>query len=79
MKALDANVSNLTMLAEVIDAANWTAEQWIAVCILFFIIVTILLVVHRLIRIFQISKESNYQPNLRLLRRGHLRRKVKKE
>ncbi len=60
-----------------IDIAQWTVEQWIAACILVFIVVTILLVAHRLIKIFQISKKSKYRPNLRILRRTHLGREVK--
>jgi len=60
-----------------IDVAQWTVEQWIAACILVFIVVTILLVAHRLIKIFQISKKSKYRPNLRILRRTHLGREVK--
>jgi hypothetical protein len=65
------------VLTEMIDIAQWTVEQWIAACILVFIVVTILLVAHRLIKIFQISKKSKYRPNLRILRRTHLGREVK--
>ena len=79
MKVFGTSTSTLGMLTQMIDVTDWTAEQWIAACILAFFLVTILVVIHRLIRIFQISRESKYQPNLRLLRRSQLRHKVKEE
>jgi hypothetical protein len=57
------------MLAEFIDVSGWTAEQWLAACILAFIVITVIVVMHRAVKIFQLSKKSSYKPNLRPLRR----------
>ena len=57
------------MLAQYVDVSNWTAEQWLAACILAFIVVAVLLVMHRSMKIFQMAKKSKYEPNLRPLRR----------
>jgi hypothetical protein len=57
------------MLAQYVDVSNWTAEQWLAACILAFIVVAVLLVMHRSVKIFQMAKKSKYEPNLRPLRR----------
>ena len=59
------------MLAEFIDVSGWTAEQWLAACILAFIIITVIVVMHRTVKIFQFSRKPSYQPNLRPLRRFH--------
>ncbi|NKB33615.1 MAG: hypothetical protein GKR91_11010 [Pseudomonadales bacterium] len=57
------------MLAQFVDVSNWSAEQWLAACILAFIVVTALVVLHRSVKIFQLAKKSKYEPNLRPLRR----------
>ena len=57
------------MLARFIDISGWDHEQWLAASILAFIVVTIIVVLHRMLKIFRLSKKSAYQPNLRPLRR----------
>ncbi len=57
------------MLARLIDVSGWTHEQWLAASILAFIVVTVVVVLHRLIKIVQMSRQSRQQPNLRPLRR----------
>jgi len=57
------------MLARLIDVSGWNHEQWLAASILVFIVVTVIVVLHRMIKIFRLSKKSAYQPNLRPLRR----------
>ena len=61
------------MLSRFINASGWTAEQWLAATILVFIVITIIVVAHRVMRIIQISVKSNYKPNLRPLRRNKSR------
>ena len=51
------------MLSRLIDSSGWTAEQWLAATILVFIIITVIVVAHRMVRIFQISAKSKYKPN----------------
>ena len=51
------------MLAEFIDVSGWTAEQWLAACILVFIIITVIIVMHRTVKIFQFSRKPSYQPS----------------
>ena len=67
------------MLSEFVDASGWTAEQWLAAIILAFIMVTIMVVGHRVLKIFKTSNHSSYQPNLRRLRRSKAVGKVNKE
>ena len=50
------------------NPANWTTMQWMAVCIMAFVIVAILVMVHRLLTIIKMSKTQAYKPNLRRLR-----------
>ena len=61
------------MLSRLIDWSGWTAEQWLAATILVFIVITVIVVAHRVMRIIQISVKSNYKPNLRPLRRNKSR------
>ena len=61
------------MLARLIDVSGWTHEQWLAASILAFIVVTVLVVLHRMYKIVKMSKRSSYQPNLRPLRRRKTR------
>ncbi|MCG8414361.1 MAG: hypothetical protein MI746_09095 [Pseudomonadales bacterium] len=61
------------MLARLIDITGWSHEQWLAASILAFIIITVLVVLHRMMKLFQLSKKKNYQPNLRPLRRQRQR------
>ncbi len=64
------------MLFDFIDASNWTHEQWLAASILVFAVVLVLLVLHRMMKIFRMTRKSDYQPNLRPLRRKHYRNKT---
>lgn len=50
------------------NPANWTTEQWMAVCIMVFVIIAILVLIHRLLAIIQMSRKQSYKPNLRRLR-----------
>ena len=53
------------------DPASWTTEQWLAVCILAFILLAILVMIHRLLTILKISRQPTYRPNFRRLRKHH--------
>mgnify|MGYP003328021122 FL=1 len=66
------------MLSKFVDASGWTAEQWLAAIILAFIMVTVMVVGHRVLKIFKTSNQSSYQPNLRRLRRSKAVGKVNK-
>tara|TARA_A100000164_G_C21775673_1_gene708465 strand:- start:215 stop:394 length:180 start_codon:yes stop_codon:yes gene_type:complete len=58
------------MLSELIDASGWSHEQWLAMSILAFIVVTLIVVMSRMIKLVKMSRRKTYQPNLRpLLRR----------
>jgi hypothetical protein len=57
------------------NPANWTTVQWMAVCIMAFVIVAILVMVHRLLTIIKISRTQPYKPNLRRLRTSDIARK----
>ncbi|MBT8146047.1 MAG: hypothetical protein KJN90_04295 [Gammaproteobacteria bacterium] len=46
-----------------------TTEQWLAVCILGFILLAILVMIHRLLAIMKMSQKQTYKPNFRRLRR----------
>lgn len=61
------------MLARLIDISGWTHEQWLAACILAFIVITVIVVLHRLYKIVQLSRRKSYKPNLRPLRRRKIR------
>lgn len=67
------------MLSNLIDTSGWTHEQWLAASILAFVILSVLVVLHRLVKLFQLSKKSSYQPNLRPLRRTRKSKKVSPE
>ena len=67
------------MLSRLIDVSGWTAEQWLAATILAFIVITLVVVAHRIVKIFRIAAQSNYQPRLRPLRRAKMGRKLNKE
>ena len=67
------------MLSRFINASGWTSEQWLAATILVFIVITIIVVAHRVMRIIQISAKSNYKPSLRPLRRNKSRLKLSRE
>ncbi len=58
------------MLARLIDVSGWSHEQWLAACILAFIVVTAIVILYRLVGLWQRSSKRNYQPNLRPLRRS---------
>ena len=57
------------MLSELIDASGWSHEQWLAMSILAFIVVTLIVVMSRMIELVKMSGRKTYQPNLRPLRR----------
>jgi uncharacterized membrane protein len=57
------------MLSELIDASGWSHEQWLAMSILAFIVVTLVVVMSRMIKLVKMSRRKTYQPNLRPLRR----------
>ena len=57
------------MLSELIDVSGWTYQQWLAACILAFVCVTVVVVLHRILKIVQMSRKPRYKPNLRPLRR----------
>ena len=46
-----------------------TTEQWLAVSILGFILLAILVMIHRLLAIMKMSRKQTYKPNFRRLRR----------
>ncbi|MDG1025869.1 MAG: hypothetical protein P8N94_15820 [Gammaproteobacteria bacterium] len=60
------------MLSNLINTSGWTHEQWLAACILAFAVLSIAVVMHRLLKLFRMTKKSSYQPNLRPLRRRRL-------
>ncbi|GJM13753.1 MAG: hypothetical protein DHS20C12_21560 [Pseudohongiella sp.] len=57
------------MLSDLINTSGWTHEQWLAACIMAFIVLTIAVVLHRTVKLFRMTKKPKYQPNLRPLRR----------
>jgi uncharacterized membrane protein len=57
------------MLSDLIDASGWSHEQWLAMSILAFIVVTVIVVMSRMIKLVKMSRRKTYQPNLRPLRR----------
>ena len=57
------------MISELIDASGWSHEQWLAMSILAFIVVTLIVVMSRMIKLVKMSRRKTYQPNLRPLRR----------
>ncbi|MAC69348.1 MAG: hypothetical protein CMP84_03930 [Gammaproteobacteria bacterium] len=58
------------MLSELIDASGWSHEQWLAMSILVFIVVTLIVVMSRMIKLLKMSRRKTYKPNLRPLRRS---------
>jgi len=67
------------MLSSLVDTSTWSHEQWLAAIILAFIVVTVLVVLKRLLGLFNYSKKERYKPNLRPLRRtSHRRSKERK-
>jgi hypothetical protein len=66
------------VLGNLIDTSTWSHEQWLAATILVFIVITVLVVLKRLIGLFQLTKKPRYTPNLRPLRRVR-RRKEKQQ
>lgn len=57
------------MLSKLINTSGWTHEQWLAACILVFAILSVVVVLYRMLKLFRMTKKASYQPNLRLLRR----------
>lgn len=64
------------MLSNLIDTSGWTHEQWLAASILVFIVVTVAVFMHRMLKLFRMAKKSSYQPNLRPLRRKRITSKA---
>ncbi|MFM1897341.1 MAG: hypothetical protein RLZZ385_2415 [Pseudomonadota bacterium] len=52
------------------NPANWTQEQWLAVCLLLFIMVAIVFLTYRLYVLMRTVGKSTYKPNLRRLRQS---------
>ena len=67
------------MLSNLINTSGWTHEQWLAACILAFAVLSIAVVMHRMLKLFRMTKKSSYQPNLRPLRRLRLQAADKSE
>lgn len=63
------------MLSNLIDTSGWTHEQWLAACILVFAILSVAVVLHRLLKLFRMTKKPSYKPNLRPLRRRRIETK----
>ncbi|MBV56198.1 MAG: hypothetical protein CMQ12_06465 [Gammaproteobacteria bacterium] len=61
---------SINMLADLIDASSWTHEQWLMISIMVFMVLAVLVVIHRLYTLFGIARKQSYTPNLRPLRRG---------
>lgn len=61
------------MLARLFNVSDWSHEQWLAACILAFIVVTVIVVLFRLVGLLQLARKKDYQPRLRPLRRGRRR------
>ena len=57
------------MLANLIDTSNWTYEQWLAAIILCFCVITVIVFIHRIYKVFRFARRPAYKPNLRPLRR----------
>lgn len=61
------------MIARLIDTSNWTYEEWLAAIILAFIVLTIVVFIHRIVKLFRFTRKPKYKPNLRPLRRTRSR------
>lgn len=57
------------MLAELFDTSSWNHLQWLAVVIMAFVVVAVVVLLHRITQIFKMSRKARYSPNLRPLRR----------
>ena len=64
------------MLSDLISTSSWTHGQWLAACILVFAILTIVVVLRQLLKLFRMTKKASYQPNLRPLRRRRINAKA---
>ena len=58
------------MISRLIDTSNWSHEQWLAAIILSFIVLTVVVFIHRMVKLFRFSRKPAYKPNLRPLRRN---------
>jgi len=65
------------MLSDLINTSSWTHEQWLAACILVFAILSVGVLLHRMMKLFRMTKKPSYQPNLRPLRRRRINAKTK--
>jgi len=65
------------MLSDLINTSGWTHEQWLAACILVFVILAVVVVLRQLLKLFRMTKKTSYQPNLRPLRRRRINAKIK--
>ena len=62
------------MLAKFLDTSSWDYQQWLAFIIMAFVIVAVVVLLHRITQIFRMSRRSSYKPNLRPLRRTRVPR-----
>lgn len=60
------------MFSNFVNTSSWTHEQWLAACILVFAILSVAVVLHRMLKLFRMTKKPSYQPNLRPLRRRRI-------
>jgi hypothetical protein len=67
------------MFSKIINTSGWTHEQWLAACILVFAILSVVIVLHRMLKLFRMTKKASYQPNLRPLRRRRFGAKTEPE
>jgi uncharacterized membrane protein YcjF (UPF0283 family) len=67
------------MLSDLINTSGWTHEQWLAACILVFVILAVVVVLRQLLKLFRMTKKTSYQPNLRPLRRRRINAKAESE
>jgi hypothetical protein len=58
------------MLTDLINASNWTHEQWLMVSIMVFMVLAALVFIYRIYVLFGMAKKPPYTPNLRPLRRS---------
>ncbi|MCH7672000.1 MAG: hypothetical protein IIB72_07505 [Proteobacteria bacterium] len=58
------------MLADLIDPSSWTHEQWLMISIMVFIVLAVLVFIHKIYTLFGMTRKQAYTPNLRPLRRS---------
>ncbi|MCH2355406.1 MAG: hypothetical protein MK319_01820 [Pseudomonadales bacterium] len=58
------------MLADLIDPSSWTHEQWLMISIMVFMVLAVLVFIHKIYTLFGMTRKQTYTPNLRPLRRS---------